>query len=190
MGGGMTMTIRRAERRSTSVGDASKTGREAPRLPQSTGASSFPRKREPTPYPPTPVPSPAANAASSPLIGDLCITALSPSAVPSPAAFAASSPLIGRGGCGACAPLDSGLRRNDGMLCKGLYKEREDWRLRAEWIPAFAGMTDKKARAWRQVVSARPAPLDCAPARRRRSSDAPLAGRIARLSARADGGGA
>ncbi len=39
-------------------------------------------------------------------------------AVPSPAAFAASSPLVGRGGCGACAfyklGRDSRLRGNDG----------------------------------------------------------------------------
>ena len=52
-------------------------------------------------------------------------TLRAPSAAPSPAAFAASSPIIGRGDLAdACAPLDSGLRRNDGMLCKGLYRER------------------------------------------------------------------
>ena len=59
-----------------------------------------------------------------------------PSRAPSPAAFAASSPLVRRGGEGACAPLDSGLRRNDVRLCKGLLRRTP--RLRAAAYGAAA----------------------------------------------------
>ena len=61
-----------------------KTGRCAPRLPILPGPSSFPRKREPT----------GGRRAPTP--------------VPSPAAFAASSPLVGEGGLGACGAANGG----------------------------------------------------------------------------------
>ena len=74
-----------------------------------------------------------------------------PSAVPSPAAFAASSPLIGRGGIrrlraanGDEIPAYAGMTWLRGIHGDGDYAP--SWRWGAEWIPAYAGMTIKEAR--------------------------------------------
>ena len=136
-------------------------GRDAaqPRLHYSPGASSFPRKREPTgrtvrlresgnlPHSPDygyGIPAFAGMTVMGtrapewvPAYAGMTVwvgndgTLRAPIAVPSPAAFAASSPLIEREGFGACAPLDSCLRGNDD----------HGGRWGAEWIPAYAGMT-------------------------------------------------
>ena len=67
-------------------------------------------------------------------------TLRAPSAVPSPAAFAASSPLVGRGGIRRLRADD--MRRNTApRLVPRLVGRGGIRRLRAEWIPAYAGMT-------------------------------------------------